>query len=321
MIRGIRSAAVLAAFGWGIGAAAAEEVTLRAVNAFAEGTTFAKPFERMIEKINQEGKGQLKITYVGGPRAMPPFEIGNALRNKVVDLTSVTGAFYGNLMPEADAFKLMTRTMAEIRGAGGMALIEKLHNDKLNAHVLGRFGYGIPFHIYLTKPVTKYDLTGLKIRVTPIYKDLVEALGGTGVTTAPGEVYTALERGVVDGYGWPALGIFDLGWHEKTKYRLDPGYYQVELLMMINLDSWKRLDAAQQKLLSDAALWVESLDSEWPAAIAAERERQGKAGIQALEFGAAQAKTFVQTAYDVGWKSVIAKNPEVGAQLRQAISK
>jgi TRAP-type C4-dicarboxylate transport system substrate-binding protein len=321
MIRTVRHAAALAALAWLIGAAAAEEVSLRAVNAFAEGTTFAKPFERFIEKVNAEGKGLIKITYVGGPRAMPPFEVGNAVRNRVVDLANVTGAFYGNLMPEADGFKLMTRTMAEIRGGGGLALLEKLHNERLNAHLLGRWGYGIPFHIYLTKPVAKYDFTGLKIRVTPIYKDLVEALGGVTVTTAPGEVYTALERGVVDGYGWPALGIFDLGWHEKTKYRLDPGFYQVDIELLINLDSWKRLDAAQQKLLGDAALWTEALDSEWVPAIAAERERQSKAGIQTLDFGEAQAKTFVGTAYDVGWKSVIAKNPELGGQLRQAVSR
>jgi len=43
---------------------------LRAVNAFAEGTTFGKPLERFIEKVNVDGKGLLKITYVGGPRAM-----------------------------------------------------------------------------------------------------------------------------------------------------------------------------------------------------------------------------------------------------------
>jgi TRAP-type mannitol/chloroaromatic compound transport system substrate-binding protein len=45
----------------------------------------------------------------------------------------------------------------------------------------------------------------------------------------PGEVYTALERGVVDGYGWPTAGIFDLGWHEKTKFRVDPGFYTAEV--------------------------------------------------------------------------------------------
>jgi len=148
ILRGALGAGLRAALGAGlvasIAAAHADEVTLRAVNAFAEGTTFAKPFERLIEKVNADGKGQIKITYVGGPRAMPPFEIGNALRNKVVDLASVTGAFYGNLMPEADAQKLMAKPMSEIRANGGIVLIEKLHNDKLNAHVLGRWGYGVP---------------------------------------------------------------------------------------------------------------------------------------------------------------------------------
>ena len=47
--------------------------------------------------------------------------------------------------------------------------------------------------------------------------------------TAPGEVYTALERGVVDGYGWPIGGIFDLNWHERTKFRVDPGFYDAEV--------------------------------------------------------------------------------------------
>jgi TRAP-type C4-dicarboxylate transport system substrate-binding protein len=86
--------------------AAAQEVTLRAVTAFAEGTQFSKNFERFIEKVNADGKGVVKINYIGGPRAMPPFEVGNAVRTKVVDIANVTGAFYTNLMPEADGFKL-----------------------------------------------------------------------------------------------------------------------------------------------------------------------------------------------------------------------
>jgi TRAP-type C4-dicarboxylate transport system substrate-binding protein len=48
----------------------------------------------------------------------------------------------------------------------------------------------VPFHIYLNKKPDKLDFSGLKIRVTPVYKDIVEALGGTAITTAPGEVYT-----------------------------------------------------------------------------------------------------------------------------------
>ena len=120
----------------------------------------------------------------------------------------------------------------------------------------------MPFHIYLNKKIDKIDFSGLKIRVTPVYRDVVEALGGTPITTAPGEVYTALERGVADGYGWPVTGIFDLGWDKVTKFRMEPPFYSVEVNVLVNLDAWKGLNDAQRKVLSDAALWLEGLDSE-----------------------------------------------------------
>src|SRR3954466_7097133 len=184
-------------------AAAAQEVTLKAVTSFAEKTQFSKNFERFIDKVNADGKGVIQINYIGGPRAMPPFEVGNAVRTKVIDIANVTGAFYTNLMPEADALKLISKPAAEQRKDGTFALIEQLHNDKLNAHYLARQFHNVPFHIYLNNIIIKLDFTGLKIRATPAYTAILEALGGTAITSAPGEVYTALERGVVDGYGWP----------------------------------------------------------------------------------------------------------------------
>jgi TRAP-type C4-dicarboxylate transport system substrate-binding protein len=305
-------AAVLAA-----SSATAQEITLRAVSSFAEGTEFSKNFERFIEKVNNGGKGILKINYIGGPRAVPPFEVGNAVRTRVVDIANVTGAYYTNLMPEADGFKLNGKPMSEQRSNGTWAYINQLHNQKLNAQYLARQFHNVPFHIYLNKKIDKIDFSGLKIRVTPVYKDVVEALGGTPVTTAPGEVYTALERGVVDGYGWPITGIFDLGWDKVTKFRMEPPFYSVEVNVLVNLDSWKGLNDAQRKVLNDAALWLEGLDAEKVAVIKAERERQAAAGIQALEFGPAASKAFLDRAYDVAWQSVIKKAPESGPKLRQ----
>ena len=216
-------AAVLAA---SVQPASAQEVTLRAVSSFAEGTEFSKNFERFIEKVNADGKGVIKINYIGGPRAVPPFEVGNAVRTRVVDIANVTGAFYTNLMPEADGFKLNGKPMSEQRKNGTWEYINQLHNQKLNSQYLARQFHNVPFHIYLNKKIDKIDFSGLKIRVTPVYRDIVQALGGTPITTAPGEVYTALERGVVDGYGWPVTGIFDLGWEKVTKFRMEPGVLQ-----------------------------------------------------------------------------------------------
>ncbi|MDH5538748.1 MAG: TRAP transporter substrate-binding protein DctP [Rhizobacter sp.] len=313
----MKTTALLAvSLAFSVAAAEAQEVTLRAVTAFAEKTQFSRNFERFIDKVNADGKGLVKINYIGGPRAMPPFEVGNAVRTKVVDIANVTGAFYTNLMPEADAFKLFSKPMSEQRKDGTWTFINQLHNQKLNAHYLARQFHNVPFHIYLTKKIDKLDFTGLKIRVTPVYKDIVEALNGTTVTTPPGEVYTALERGVVDGYGWPITGIFDLGWEKVTKYRMDPAFYSVEVNVLVNQDVWKGLTDAQRKVLDDAALWLEGLDSENVAAIAAERDKQAKAGIETIAFGAADAKSFVAKANEVAWASVIKRSPENGAKLR-----
>lgn len=295
----------------------AQEVTLRAVTSFAEGTQFSKNFERFVQKVNADGKGVVQINYIGGPRAMPPFEVGNAVRTKVVDMANVTGAFYTNLMPEADALKLISKPAAQQRKDGTFDFIEQLHVQKLNAHYLARQFHNVPFHIYLNKKIDKLDFTGLKIRVTPVYKDVVEALGGTTVTTAPGEVYTAPERGVVDGYGWPVTGIFDLGWEKVTKFRLEPAFYSVEVGVLVNMDTWKSLNDAQKKVLNDTALWLEGLDSENDALIKAERDKQAAAGIQPIDLGAAAGKEFLAKANEVGWASVIKRSPENGAKLRQ----
>jgi TRAP-type mannitol/chloroaromatic compound transport system substrate-binding protein len=112
-------------------------------------------------------------------------------------------------------------------------------------------------------------------------------------------------------------GIFDLGWEKVTKFRLEPAFYSVEVNVLLNLDAWKALTDAQRKVLNDAALWLEGLDAENIAIIAAERDRQSKAGIQPIDFGPAESKRFVERANDVAWQSVIKKAPETGAKLRQ----
>ena len=301
--------------------AMAQEVTLRAVNAFAEGSASARPFEEFIAKLNAEGKGVLQINYIGGPKAMPPFEVGNAVRTGVVDIANVTSAFYTNLLPEGNALWLATRTIEEQRQNGAWEYVNKLHNDKMNVWYLGRSGDGIPFHLYLTKAIDKPDLTGLTIRVTPVYRAFFAALGATLVQTPPGEVYTALERGVVQGYGWPVQGIFDLGWQERTKYRVDPGFYSVDVGVLVNLDKWKSLTPAQRDLLLKTVTWMEGLSTKNVELNAAELKHQAAAGIQPITFSGPDAEKWLKTAADAGWAYVRQVAPEYADKLRALLTK
>jgi TRAP-type C4-dicarboxylate transport system substrate-binding protein len=302
--------------------AAAQEVTLKAVTAFAENTTYSRPFERFINRVNADGRDVLRINYVGGPKALPPFEIGNALKGGVIDIANAAGAFYTNLMPEADAWKLTERPMGELRQNGGYAAMAAIYAQKLNAIFLARLVDNNPFHLYVNKPISIPDLTGLKLRITPVYRDFFQALGATVVQTAPGEVYTALERGVVDGYGWPITGVFDLGWNEKTKYRVDPGFYTAEVSVLVNKNAWDRLNEAQRNLLRKSA---EQGEAEAVAVFAEENEReikrQAAAGIQTIRFDDATASTYLSKAYQAGWDGIIRQSAAAGPKLKELFQK
>ena len=301
--------------------AAAQETTLKLVSAFPETATYVKHMMPWIQKFNADGKGIAQINFIGGPKAIPTFEVGTSVRNGVVEMAMNTGAFYTNLMPEADFLKLSQITIAEQRKNGAYQYINKVWNQKANLVYLARMVDETPFHLYLTKKIDKPDLSGLKIRITPVYRDFFQAMGATLIQTPPGEVYTALERGVVDGYGWPIHGIFDLNWHEKTKFRVDPGFYNAEVSIIMNLDAWKRLNAKQRSYIEKQALALEAMNSYWRKLNQEETQRQQKSGIQTIKFDAATAKSYVARAYEVGWASAFKQSPEHGPQMKKLLSK
>ncbi len=300
--------------------AAAQEVTLRGVSAFAGGTTFSRAFEAFVERVNETGAGVVQINYVGGPEAVPTFELGNAVSAGIVDIANNTTAFYTNLLPIGDALHLATNTVQDQRANGCFDKIDALHQEQMNVKFLARTGDNIQFHLYLTKPITSPDLSGLTIRTTPVYRAMFEALGATLVRTAPGEVYTSLERGAIDGYGWPVQGVLDLGWDEQTKYRVDPGFYQVDVNFLVNLDTWNGLSDAAKAVLEEAAAWTEAKNADNLTINASEEARQAEAGIETIAFDDAMAATWLDTAQEAGWASVSAVDADLAAELKACLT-
>jgi len=317
-MRHIAALAIAAAFA---APAAAQQVTLRVVSAFPENSIYVKRLESWIERLNAEGKGMLQLNFIGGPKAIPTFEVGKSVQGGVVDIGLSTGAFYTNVFPEADALKLTQMPIAEQRLNGAVSLINRIWGEKGNMFYLARVVENQPFHLYLNKEISKPDLKGLKIRITPVYRDFFGAMGATLMQTAPGEVYTALERGVVDGYGWPVGGIFDFNWHEKTKYRVDPGFYDAEVSLVVNLKKWQSLNAAQREFLRQQGLNFEGRNDFWKAYGAEEVKRQAAAGMKTITFDAATTAAYQKQAYEAGWAGVIKASPVWGPQMQKVFTK
>lgn len=311
--------ALLAAAWLALGAHA-QEVTLKAVNAFPEGTYYARNFERFIKKVNEEGKGTVQINYIGGPKAIPTFEQANALRGGVVDLANTTASFTASVVPEGLALNYSPLTMAQMRRNGVLDYLNKLYQEK-GLYYFARTGEGIQYYLYANRKIDSIDLSGVKLRGAPVYRDFFQKVGASVLQIAPGEVYTALERGVVDGYGWPLIGIFDLGWQEKTKYRIEPGFYYIELGVVFSANTWRRLTPAQKQFLAKQAAWLEGLNADMAAKDApAEIKRQQAAGIQVLQLPPEQAKALVKTANEAAWNAVVSASPQHGAKLRELMA-
>jgi TRAP-type C4-dicarboxylate transport system substrate-binding protein len=296
----------------GCGAAAAQETTLNAVVFVPRNTTFGEMFVRFVDQTNKEGKGLVQVKLIGGPDAIPTFEQGNAIRNGVVDMVSLPPTFYTNVCPECDAHILAPQFTPQLRKTAFWTALQKYTNQKVNAHLLSAYGDGIGFHIWTNKPPAGGMLKGMRLRTTPNYTPLFATLGVSQVTTAPGEVLTALERGVVDGYGWPAIGMFDLGWGAHTKYRLDPGFYNVIVNVLVNLPKWQSLREDQRAFLNRMANWLETENVRWVAErLAADEKKMKEAGIQIVDLGPGHRKT----AYDAYWDSLAKRAPEPTKEL------
>ena len=299
----------------------AQELVLKAVSAFPEQTSQSLHFEKFIQRVNDTGKGVINVNYIGGPRAIPSFELGNAVKTGVVDIGNSNGGYYASVFPEADSLKLAQVSVQELRRNGGMEAINRIWNSRGNMQYVALVYANSPFHLFVNKKISRpSELAGMKIRISPLYRDFLTAMGVQVVNVAPGEIYTALERGVVDGYGWPINSIFDLGWNEKTKFRIEPGFYNAETSIIMNLDTWKRLTAPQRSVIDAAVTWVEALNEDYKAINMREAKRQADAGIQVIRFEGQDARQYVARANEEGWKGIIARSPENGPILRRFLA-
>lgn len=304
------------------GALAAD--TLRAVGGFPAGLIYAKTFKAFIDDVNRRGKGVVSIKFVGGPEAMPPLEQPNAVRNGIVDVFMGPANWYAGTVPEVEALIVSNgMTAPEVRARGGYKVLNRIHEKKMGVHYLANFNSGVPFHIYLRKKPDlaadrKPGLKGVRIRSAPIYREFFSELGMVPVQINIGEVYTALERGTADGTGWPAIGVMDLSWDKYLRYRIDPGFYQVETSIIVNLAKWRRLSEESRKLLTEIALRHEKKTAEdRQAQMKEELAEMEKRGMTIVDLSPEVAKKLTDRANYHAWKKIERRDPTNVKELQK----
>jgi TRAP-type C4-dicarboxylate transport system substrate-binding protein len=132
--------------------------------------------------------------------------------------------------------------------------LAKLIDEKVNGVLLAT-AFQTDQFLFSKKPVRKLeDFKDLKARVHSVaIAQLLAGLGGTPLTIAFAEVYTALERGTVDGGYTAAVAGYSQKWYEVSKYLVGPVTQVVQLPLVINKGVWKKLPPEVQKILQEEA--------------------------------------------------------------------
>ena len=310
----------------GAGEAASKKIKLKAVTAWPktvfEVQNFMKFLDMVKENVAKQYPGQLEIQYTGGPEVISNREQVEALRNGLIDMVFTTDGYYVSAVPEVNALSLTKIKPWEERARGVNEFLNKSHEKKINSFYLGRMGSGIPFTLYLNKPITSADLSGLKIRCSPTHINFLKKLGAQPLVIPPPDVYTALERGLADGFIWPAGLIRDWGWHEVTKYIVTTNFYMAVNVVLVNKNKWDKIPAHLQKLLIQTQEQAEHYAVErGQAHVDKEFAAFKKQGIKFIDLSANEAKKFKDTAYSELWAIVIKKAPEKGPKLKEMVSK
>ncbi|MBL8664796.1 MAG: TRAP transporter substrate-binding protein DctP [Candidatus Odyssella sp.] len=318
----LRIALAGAALATGAASAAAEEATLKALSFLPRNAAYTKSFLEFVDAVNAEGKGSVRINYIGGPETTPPIQQPPALKNGVVDMIFYPTGQSLNFAPEGQALDGSTTTPMEHRANGGLALLDAIWQKKMNAKIVYHAAGGNAFYLFLAKepklkPDGAIDLAGQRIRSAAPWVKFVEAIGGTNVVLPPQDVYTALSRGVVDGTIWPIVSYRDFKWEQYTKFMVEPGFMRTNLLVIVNLDRWKALPDAARALVEKLGVEHEKRSYEAFQAIEkADRAALIKDGVKAVELQGAARKAYLDHAYAAPWDQIKARAPESYEALR-----
>ena len=298
--------------------ARAEPIQFKAVCFLPKTHPMARQSVVWVNRVNEAFKDKIEVKYIGGPEITASKEQLPALKSGVFDINFNVTSYYAPYAPELNAFQLSKLMPWEERKPGGFYDYMAGRHTRIGVLYLGRWLYG-PFYVWTKKAVSKpADLSGLKLRVGPMYIYFMKKLGVSTVSIKPTDVYTALERGTVDGFAWPLLGARDLGWTDSTKYLIDHPFYGMDGTILFNMDAWNNLSKADQdELMKFTISFEKDMVASFKRAYAKEREALKKAQVKFVKFSKADGQDYLKKAYDAYWEVLEQKVPDLVPDLKR----
>lgn len=287
---------------------AQDTIVLRGVTPWVADYDLSRAFFIFEELVEEKFGDRVQVEHLGGPEVSAPGDQFSALRNGVFDILLGAAAYYRNEAPLSAAVQFTSIQPSELRTSGYYDLMREIHAQEGVVYLANTSG-GNQFRMYLIDELTEPDFNGLTLRGSPVYVPMIEALGGAPVIIGPGDVYTALERGMIDGYGWTYTGIDVFGWHEHSNYVINHPFYSLDGAMLINQQVWDGLPEDVRVGLEEVGVELEKrVEAFISEQLAAEDAKLAELGMEFITFSEEVAAKYLATTQESGWQDFLTRN-------------
>ncbi len=215
--------------------------------------------------VKEMSEGRLEIQVYGAGELVPALETFGAVSQGTAEIGHGASYYWAGKIPSAQFFAAAPFGMnpqqmnAWIISGGGLELWEEVY-EPFNLLPLPGGNTGIQMGGWFNRSINSVaDLKGLKMRIPGLGGKVISKAGSTAVLTAGGEIYTNLERGVIDATEW--IGPYHdylMGFFKIARYYYYPGWHEpgTNLEFFINKGAFSKLPVDLQQIVQNAAAQV-----------------------------------------------------------------
>jgi TRAP-type C4-dicarboxylate transport system substrate-binding protein len=280
------------------------------------------------DAVKRYSNGQLVINILGNGEVIPTEEQIFAVGKGVIDLDFIMGDDISQATGLGLGMSQTNMKPWEERKRGIWDFYRKVLAEETNTFWLGHYLSPQWWVITANKPwKSPKEMKGAKIRCGSTHFAAVKAIGAIPVSSPMSEIYSAMERGVVDGFVFPSGGWIEWGWQEVTKYLVGPRILTGQgSAPLLNLDVWKSLSEQEQQWLLQPMLDYEKdwfAFSYWIfAGDVYGEEAMVKAGLKRIKWSDEDNKSFDKIWRDASWKYATSEmKPDVAKRFSELIGR
>lgn len=270
----------------------------------------------LVEKAPIISDGSVNLKIYEPKKLMPPFEMLDGVNKGVIDAAyGVSGYWAGKVGNSLNFFTAIPfgpeapEYLAWMYNGNGLKLWQEAYDLKgYNVKVIPLGIMSPETSGWFTKEIkSAADLKGLPIRFFGLGGQVLTKLGASVQQIPGGEIFGALEKGVIEGseFSMPAIDI-KLGFYKVAKYNYFPGWHQQAtfLELLINKDVWNGMSPKQQATIEELAKAATLANLAYCESIQAAViiENEATRGVKNMRWSPEMLATF-----ETAWKEVVAE--------------